>query len=62
MKESVGGYLLQRLFAEWAAEVVVQTPLYAVFTEGMTTWSGDWLKKQSSDGRERHTISVKRTG
>lgn len=45
-------HLLQRLFAEWTAEVVVQTPLYAVFTKGVTTGSCDWLKKQPFEDRE----------
>lgn len=45
-------HLLQRLFAERTAEVVVQTPLYAVFTKGVTTGSRDWLKKQPFEDRE----------
>lgn len=45
-------HLLQRLFAERTAEVVVQTPLNAVFTKGVTTGSCDWLKKQPFEDRE----------
>lgn len=51
MTVSVGGHLLQWLLAEWTAEVVVQAPLYAVFTEGVTTGGSDWLKEQPSKDR-----------
>lgn len=51
-------HLLQRLFAERTAEVVVQTPLYAVFTKGVTTGSRDWLKKQPFEDREEKKKSI----
>lgn len=46
-------YLLKWLFAERTAEVVVQAPLDAVFTESVTTGSSDWLEKQPLEDREK---------
>lgn len=59
MTVSVGGHLLQWLLAEWTAEVVVQAPLYAVFTEGVTTGGSDWLKEQPSKDRVKTLVLFK---
>ena len=47
------------MFTEWTAEVVVQTPLDAVFAEGVTTGGCDWLKKQPAGDRDRHRLQLK---
>ncbi|KAG7241795.1 hypothetical protein INR49_024765 [Caranx melampygus] len=39
-------------YREWTAEVVVQTPLYAVFTKSVTTGGSDWFKEQPSESEE----------
>lgn len=44
------------MFAEWTAEVVVQTPLYAVLTEGVTTGSGDWFEEQPADSKRTRVV------
>lgn len=46
-------HLLEGLFAERTAEVVVQTPLHAVFTEGVTTGRSYWLEKQPFVDKEK---------
>lgn len=52
MQVSVGSYLLQWLFTEWTAKVVVQTPLYAVFTKSVPTGCSDWFKEQPLESGE----------
>lgn len=38
---------------------MVKTPLYAVFTEGVTTGGSDWLKEQPSKDREKALALLK---
>lgn len=46
-------HLLEGLFAERTAKVVVQTPLHAVFTESVTTGRSYWLEKQPFVDKEK---------
>ena len=47
---------MQRLLAERTAEVVVQTPLHTVLTEGVSAGGGDRLVEQPEDHREFTTV------
>lgn len=49
--QCVCAHLLQWLFTEWTADVVVKASLETVFAKRVTTRSRDWFMKQPAENK-----------